>query len=63
MSGGARYEIAIGGTPRTYRDTIEGRVGCRNESEDETEAAASARKNGGAGQAEFRGRNLADGGV
>ena len=24
MSGGARYEIAIGGTPRTYRDTIEG---------------------------------------
>jgi hypothetical protein len=24
MSGGARYEIAIGGTPRTYRGTIEG---------------------------------------
>jgi len=46
MSGGARYEIAIGGTPRTY----------------ETEAAASARKNGGAGQAEFRGRNLVLGG-
>jgi hypothetical protein len=37
-------------------------MGSRNKSEDETEAAASARKNGGAGQAEFRGRNLVLGG-
>jgi hypothetical protein len=62
MSGGARYEIAIGGTPRTYRDTIEGAWAAATNSEDETEAAASARKNGGAGQAEFRGRNLVLGG-
>jgi hypothetical protein len=40
MSGGARYEIAIGGTPRTYRDTIEGAWAAATNSEDETEAAA-----------------------